>query len=86
MITNRLFITAMVAATLVSGCTTRGMVRDLLCEEGRGSTPASKAAGCVAAAAYEVARQKSEDSADKTTTDKRDDKDTVDPRIKERIP
>ena len=85
----RIFSLRIVTAGVLSGCTTKYFARDLLCDEKSGSSPASRAAGCMTAAAYEMAQKKGEEHQDQAKTGKDTDKGEgkkADPRYEEWIP
>lgn len=54
-------ILAVLALGVISGCSSQQLARDLLPEcKSSGNKPVSRAAGCMTAAAYEIALEKSE--------------------------
>jgi hypothetical protein len=84
-------ILPLLIVSVISGCTSDRLVRDLLLTEcnGRGDKPASRAAKCMTAAAYAIAQKKEEPSQDMTSADKDKDKDKdkeADPRFEQWIP
>lgn len=79
-----LFIIA-VTVCVLSGCTTRYLARDNLCDRDSGGSAVSQAALCMTAAGIEIAQEKPEKSQAQTKTDKDEGKDT-DHRYKEWIP
>jgi hypothetical protein len=83
--TIRILSLIAVAASILSGCTTQDLTRDLLCDRDSGGKAASRAVRCMAVAGIEVAQRKPEKSEEHTSADKDEDK-NADPRYKEWIP
>lgn len=74
-----------VTACVFSGCTTKYLARDNLCDRASGGKAVSRAALCMTAAGIEIAQEKPEASPVQTKNDSEEGKGT-DQRYKEWIP
>jgi hypothetical protein len=69
----------------LSGCTSSYVVSSLLCDESSDAKATSRAAGCMTAAAYEIAQDKAEESRENAEADK-DETSGIQSKYERRIP
>lgn len=83
----RILPIAVLALGLLPGCANRYVVRDLLCDQRSIATAASRAAGCMTAAAIEIAQRKKEESREQPSAGRdTEEAPEADPRYKDWIP
>jgi hypothetical protein len=85
----RILSVVILTVSVLSGCTTQQLIRESFCDEHSDGGPTSRAAKCMALAAYEIAQRKEEESQNQTKADQEEakhERNEANPRHREWIP